>query len=50
MVDDDRTVLGLCQRMLERGGYDILPVSSGEERRRAYDKARPPDRVNTFLT
>ncbi len=30
-VDDERVVLGLCQRILEFGGYDVVTASSGDE-------------------
>ena len=31
LVDDEPTVLTLCQRILNLGGYGVLPASSGEE-------------------
>jgi two-component system cell cycle sensor histidine kinase/response regulator CckA len=31
LVDDDATVRGLCQRILELGGYRVMSAASGEE-------------------
>jgi two-component system cell cycle sensor histidine kinase/response regulator CckA len=31
VVDDDRGVLDLCQRILELGGHSVLPCSGGED-------------------
>ena len=30
VVDDEPTVLNLCQRILNLGGYNVLPASGGE--------------------
>jgi two-component system, cell cycle sensor histidine kinase and response regulator CckA len=30
LVDDEPTVLGLCQRVLQLGGYSVLPMASPE--------------------
>ena len=30
VVDDEPVVLGLCQKILERGGYDVVQANSGE--------------------
>jgi len=31
VVDDEPTVLGLCQKMLRLGGYDVTAAATGEE-------------------
>jgi CheY-like chemotaxis protein len=31
VVDDEPVVLRLCQAILQRGGYAVLPATSGEE-------------------
>jgi len=31
VVDDDPMVMSLCRQMLNRGGYVVVPVSSGVE-------------------
>src|ERR1700693_1140578 len=31
VVDDDPMVMSLCQQMLNRGGYVVVPVRSGSE-------------------
>jgi two-component system alkaline phosphatase synthesis response regulator PhoP len=31
VVDDEPTILTLCQRILELGGYEVLTASGGEE-------------------
>jgi CheY-like chemotaxis protein len=41
-VDDERVVLGLCQRILEFGGHDVLTASSGDEALRRVDLHSSP--------
>src|SRR5215467_2519148 len=31
VVDDEPTILGLCQKMLRLGGYDVTAAATGEE-------------------
>jgi two-component system nitrogen regulation response regulator NtrX len=31
VVDDEPTILGLCQRILQLGGYNVLPAGGGDD-------------------
>jgi DNA-binding NtrC family response regulator len=41
IVDDERTVLGLCQNILQLGGHSVLPAGGGEEALRLLQENAP---------
>jgi DNA-binding NtrC family response regulator len=40
VVDDEPTILNLCQQILQMGGYDVLQASGGQEALRLFQESK----------